>query len=54
MKELHICSRNFDVRDTDKPAIEIYTYDKKPQKSWYINGNIVFYCPYCGIDLRKV
>lgn len=55
MKQLHICPRNLEVRDIAKPAIEIYTYDKdKEHRSWYINAHIVFYCPYCGVDLKIV
>lgn len=52
MKQLHMCPRNLDVKDSKNPAIEIYTHDKGVDKSYYIAGHIVFYCPYCGTTLK--
>jgi hypothetical protein len=50
MKIIHSCDRNIpDVGD-----LEIYSYDRGPDKKWYINARIIFYCPYCGIDMKKV
>ena len=49
MKVLHECERNI-----PKLGLEVYTYDKRDPKSWYIQGFLVFYCPYCGVELRKI
>lgn len=48
MKILHECERNVPRMD-----MEIYSYDKGDNKAWYINGHIIFYCPYCGIESSK-
>jgi hypothetical protein len=49
MKVLHECSRNIPGID-----MQVYTYDTAKNKAWYINGFIIFYCPYCGIDLKEL
>lgn len=49
MKILHECPRNIPEFD-----MEVYTSDKTRDKTWYINGHIVFFCPYCGIDLKDI
>jgi hypothetical protein len=49
MKILHECPRN--IPGMDMP---VYTNDKGRDKTWYINAHIVFYCPYCGIDLKDI
>lgn len=49
MKVKHECPRN--IEGIDMP---IYSYDKGNDKMWYIQGHIIFYCPYCGIDVRKI
>jgi len=50
MKILHECERNIPKLGLG----EVYTYDKRDPKSWYIQGYLVFYCPYCGIELKSV
>jgi hypothetical protein len=49
MKQLHSCERNIPRMD-----MEIYSYDKTQDKTWYIAGHIIFFCPYCGIESNKL
>jgi hypothetical protein len=49
MKENHECSRN--ILGMDLP---IYSNDKGREKTWYIMGHVVFYCPYCRINLKEL